>query len=164
MACMKSLASVGDLARGVAPGVGGMQGTVVEMGAGRGGPCGRAMGSVKESLLELREVVERDRVERVPEDAGGESKYCSTGGVCGGRIVSDLDVFNTWRLAPDRDLVWPRWAGLESVGSSILLCATRSGPKSAAYRSCCVEAGFLGDRNAGETKFGGVKLCATCWR
>lgn len=101
---MKSLASVGDLTVGVAPGVGGSEGAAVEIGAGRGGPCGRAMGSVNDSLLELREVVERDRVERDPIDGGGESKYSSSGGCVNG-IVSDLESLDIWRLvAPDRDL------------------------------------------------------------
>lgn len=93
---MKSFASVGDLTFGVAPGVGGSEGTVVQMGVGRDGSCvGRAIGRVRESLLELRDVVEAERVERDPKDCGGESKNSSTGGGGDGCIVSDLESLDT---------------------------------------------------------------------
>lgn len=62
------------------------------------------MGSVRDSLLELREVVESDRVERDPKDCGGELKNSSTVGGGDGCIVSDLDSRDVWRLAPDSDL------------------------------------------------------------
>lgn len=108
MACIKSFASVGDLTLGVAPGVGGREGTVVQIGVGRDDSCvGKAIGSVRDSLLELRDVVESERVEREPKDCGGESKNSSTGGGGGGCIVSDLESLEIWRLAPDSDLEWP---------------------------------------------------------
>lgn len=92
MAWMKSLASVGDLSKGVSLGVGGKDGIVVEMGVGLDGACvGRAIGSVRESLFELREVVDKDRVERAPNDDGGDSKASSAEG---GGIISDLESFD----------------------------------------------------------------------
>lgn len=91
MAWMKSFASVGDLTRGVSLGVGGKEGIVVEMGVGLEGACvGRAIGSVRDSLFELREVVDSDRVERAPNDEGGDSKASSVGGG-GSDTVSDLE-------------------------------------------------------------------------
>lgn len=92
IAWMKSFASVGDLTFGVAPGVGGSEGTAVQIGVGLDGSwVGRAIGSVRDSLLELRDVVEADRVERDPKECGGESKYSSIGAVGEGCIVSDLE-------------------------------------------------------------------------
>lgn len=108
MAWIKSFASVGDLTFGVAPGVGGSEGTEVQMGVGLDGSwVGRAIGSVRESLLELRDVLESDRVERDPKDCGGESKNSSTVAGGDGCIVSDLESREMWRLAPDSDLVCP---------------------------------------------------------
>lgn len=105
MAWMKSFASVGDLTIGVSLGVGGKEGIVVEIGVGLDGVCvGRAIGRVRDSLLELRDVVDSDRVERAPKEDGGDSKASS---VDGGGTVSGLESFDAWPLpaeALDRDL------------------------------------------------------------
>lgn len=127
MAWMKSFASVGDPTVGVSLGVGGKEGIVVEMGVGLDGACvGRAMGSVRDSLFELRDVVESDRVERAPKEDGGDSKASSVGG---GGIVSDLESFDAWPLpaeALDRDLAW---TALRGIGSSILPRSLPTDPK-----------------------------------
>lgn len=105
MAWMKSFASVGDLTVGVSFGVGGKDGSVVEMGVGLDGAwVGSAIGSVRDSLFEFREVVDADRVERAPKDEGGDSKASS---VSGGGSVSDLESLDTCPLradTADRDL------------------------------------------------------------
>lgn len=114
---MKSLASVGEPTVGVSIGVGGKEGTVVEMGVGRDDTfVGRAIGNVRDSLFELREVVDRERVERAPNDGGGDSKASSVGGGCGGGIVSDLESLGAWPLADtaDRDLAWTALRGVDS--------------------------------------------------
>lgn len=86
---MKSFASVGDLTVGVSLGVGGKEGAVVEIGVGLEGAFdGGAIGNVSDSLFEFRDVVDSERVERAPNEDGGDSKASSVGGG-GGGIASE---------------------------------------------------------------------------
>lgn len=121
MACMKSFASVGDRTVGVSLGVGGKDGTVVEIGVGLDGAfVGRPIGSVRDSLLEFRDVDDRERVDREPpNDEGGESKASSVAGGGGGGNISDLESLDPWRVLAEADLEWP---GLWDASSSILSC------------------------------------------
>lgn len=120
---MKSFASVGDPAIGVSFGVGGKEGIVVVMGVGRDGIFdGGAIGRVSESLLEFRDAVESDRVDREPNDGAGDHRtlLSSIGIGGGGGIGSGGDVLETWREWPERDLEWT----ILCLGSSILACGT----------------------------------------
>lgn len=163
IAWIKSLASVGDRTVGVSLGVGGNEGAEVEMGVGLEGAFdGNAIGKVSDSLFELRDVVDNERVERAPKEDGGDSKASSVGGGGGGGIVSEEESLDTWpRMLPDCDLMWPgRWG----IGSSMM-----------SYSSCVdlgvtgvlvgveLVTGFLGDGCESDTRsLEWLKLCDTC--
>lgn len=104
MAWMKSLASVGDLTRGVSLGVGGKDGAFVLIGVGRDGEFdGGAIGKVNESLFEFREVVDSERVDRAPNEGVGDPRASSAGGG-GGGIVSGTEALELCLLWPDKVL------------------------------------------------------------
>lgn len=91
-------------------GVGGKEGKVVVIDVGREGMfVGGAIGSVKESLLEFREAVDSDRVDREPNDDTGDHRTLPSSmdmdmGVGSGGIGSDAEVLETWREWPETDL------------------------------------------------------------
>lgn len=85
---------------GVSFGVGGKDGTVVVMGVGRDGKLvGGAIGKVKESLLEFRDAVDNDRVDREPNDDTGDHRMLpSSMGIDGGGIGSGAEALEAWRV------------------------------------------------------------------
>lgn len=118
MAWIKSFASVGERTVGVSLGVGGKEGAVVEMGVGLDGALeGRAIGRVSDNLFELRDVVDKERVDRAPKEEGGDSKASPMGGGGGGGMASEEESLETWpRLVPDCDLRWTgRWGVVVAV-------------------------------------------------
>lgn len=107
---------------GVSFGVGGKLGAVVVIGVGRDGMfVGNAIGKVRESLLELRDAVDNDRVDREPNDDAGDHKTLpSSMGIGGGGIGSGAEALEAWRVWPDKDLEWTT----RCLGSSIISCNT----------------------------------------
>lgn len=72
-------------------GVGGKDGAFVLIGVGRDGEFdGGAIGKVNESLFELRDVVDSERVDRAPNEGAGDHRTSSTGGG-GGGIISGTE-------------------------------------------------------------------------
>lgn len=124
-------------------GVGGKEGAVVDIGVGLDGAFdGRAIGNVNDNLLELRDVVDRERVDRAPNEDGGDSNASSVGGG-GGGIASEEESLDTWpRLLPDCDLRWTGRRGVvESSMMSYSLCAELGAEVLLGVRGT----GFLGD-------------------
>lgn len=98
------MASVGDRITGVSLGVGGKDGAFVLIGVGREGKFdGGAIGKVNESLFEFRDVVDSERVDRAPHDAG-DQRASSAGGGGGGGIVSGIEALELCLLWPDKVL------------------------------------------------------------